>query len=273
MTPLPPLELVILPLLTLLSLAFSMWSGREGERVVYARVWGGPPVNGLALRLQVIEEEGGLQRGLAGQTFSVEAQSSSGASVREARTVEDGWVDVVLPLAGSDERARLAVTGSTGMDLPLASGPIAWSSSAWADRATRVSGLVAADPNAQVPVGFRFEPPVFSAPFPGDVVLELSPAKKEPLSIRVEIAGARLLSSPQLTLEPGQPERVRLEPLEHSIALTAAIDGPAGPLRRTVTIPVRAGSLTAHARGDHLIISSPVPRARAYYSVVTPRGR
>src|SRR5688500_8137451 len=100
-----PLGLVALPLLTLLALAFSMMPWASASRLVYARVWGGPPSGALAVRLQVIEEEDGLARGAPAHAVSVAVREKGSTVVRRARTDSGGYADVTLPLA--DDQSEL----------------------------------------------------------------------------------------------------------------------------------------------------------------------
>jgi len=266
-----PLALVVLPLLTLLSLAFSMALGPEGERMVYARVWGGPVAHDLSLRIQVIEEEGGLARGLEGVVVSVEARSGRRTSVRTARTLADGFVDVALPIEDPAARIELELRMADAAALPLAGGPIAADRKTWQEAATRSRGIV--DSIAGLPLSLRFEPPVWSAPFGGEVVLERGADGPESIEGHVEALGAKLSSPAEFRLEPGKAQRLRVLPSEHTGHLTLWLRTPRGPVSRSVTLPIRPGSLAAHVDGDHIVVESPVPRSRIYYSVVSPAGR
>jgi hypothetical protein len=224
----------------------------------------------LAVRVQVIEESSGLARGAAGQRFTLALKAEAETSVRSVTSGVEGWVEAQLPLPARAEEAMLEVhEQSPGRGL-LGRGTVTWSHATWRARATKVDGVVPAAPGEGLPITLRFEPPVFSVPFPGDVILELQ-AGSTPLSVRAEAHGAELLSRPDFELAAGRQERLRLSPREHAPTLTLHEKG--SPRTRSVTLPVVPGSLTAQPEADHLIISSPVPRTRVYYSVVTEDAR
>jgi len=302
MTNRPPLTLVILPLLTLLSLAFSM--APSDGRLVYARIWGGPPTTELSLRVEVVEEIDGLGRGLADAPLTVSAESPRGRSERSVRTAAGGTADVMLPLPGDglprpehatvSEPWALEVRSAAPKGAPAyARGRIAVPRSTWLGGAQQVSALAAAEASAELPIQVRFEPPVLSVPFTSEVVLELVRSAPAPVEVELEAQGARIVGPARVRLLPHELTRVTLVPEQHTATLTllgparssgsskADAPGTAPPLgpasvaraARSITLPIAPGSLTARADGDDLIISSPVPRQRAYYSVVTRAGR
>jgi hypothetical protein len=271
-----PLALVVIPLSTLLGLAFSMVPELTDGRLVYARVWGGPPSEAVAVRVQVIEEEIDLARGTPEFPVTVEITTPVTTVVRTGRTGAEGWADVSLPLppgGSASDYIELEVRAASPDSATLARGRVVWARAAWLALAGRASALVAPSADGPRPIGLRFEPPVLSVPFPAVLVIELSALSQAPVLGRVELIGARLLAEPTALLTPGVPTRLRFQPLEHTGTMTFRARTPAGEVAHSVTLPVRAGSLTAASSGDDLTILSPVPRPRAYYTVASPAGR
>lgn len=267
-----PLGLVVLPLLTLLALAFSMLSDLSASRLTYARVWGGPPVGAPALRLQVVEEESGLSRGVSSALVTVEGSAGGVTALRSVRTDSGGFTDVTLPLSTHAE-FELVAYRERRAGAPLVRGRVRDVRAAWLASATRVSAPVPADAERPL-LAFRFDPPVWSVPFAADLIVELSPRALGPIDLEVHPVGARLLSAAQIHLAPGVPTRVRLQPLEHgSMVSIEASSSPHGRPSRILALPVRPGSLTMVPGPDALTILSPVLRERAYYAVVTQAGR
>lgn len=267
-----PLGLVVLPLLTLLALAFSMLSDLSASRLVYARVWGGPPSGVLAVRVQVIEEESGLVRGVSAAPVTVEARALGATVVRDARTDAGGFADVTLPLGTGSAELELLVHRNLPSDPPLARGPLRDVRALWLAGATRAYGRVPAEVERPL-IAFRFDPPVWSVPFAADLIIELHPTAPGPVHLDVQAFGARVLSAPQFELLPGVPVRVRILPLEHGSTVSIGARSPHGRPERTLALPVRPGSLAMVPGPDALTILSPVPRERAYYAIVSETGR
>jgi hypothetical protein len=267
-----PLGLVVLPLLTLLALAFSMLSDLSASRLVYARVWGGPPSGALAVRVQLIEEESGLARGVSAAPVTVEVRALGSTVVRSARTDAGGFADVRLPLGSDSTELELLVHRNLPGDPPLARGPLRDVRALWLAGATRAHGGVPAEVERPL-IAYRFEPPVWSVPFAADLIVELHPTAPGPVHLDVQASGARVLSARQLELLPGVPVRVHILPLEHGSTVSIGARSAHGRPERTLSLPVRPGSLTMVPGPDVLTIVSPVPREHAYYAVVNERGR
>jgi len=280
MTPRPPLVLVVMPLLTLLSLAFSMLLGEPSDRLVYARAWGGPPAAALAARIQVVAESSGLARGAAGERLTVTLESAGETSVRSVVSGVDGWVEVLLPVGAQSEGGRLHIEAAAPPHAVLGRGAVKWSRAAWQARAAIIAGQL--PPTPALPVSVRFEPPVWSVPFAGEVVLELATGAAA-MTVRAEAHGAELGSPAEVELTSEHGARLRLVPREHIGTLTlravssegeaARSSGALAGGTRSLTLPIVPGSPSAWADGDDLIISSPVTRLRVYYSVVTREAR
>ena len=267
-----------LPLLTVLVVAYALLVAGVPRKITAARVYGGPTegVSTLSLRIESVTRDGERESPAWPGPLRVRALSHGSAVVTQSIThTQSGVAEVELTLAAVNRGpVALEVQGDSGTE--LASGNIELDVTRWATRARRRGGWIRGRDR-------------------GSLVLSIAPGRgafvvgfADPLCIRVERAGqpvpgaaltisadgARLSDAEHLLSDARGLARLNFEasdfnPTVHVEAHTE--DAQNGELESGV--PVVPGGFHALRTATGIRIETAVPRAEAYFSLVTESQR
>ncbi len=270
-----PRDLLVLPILSVLVLALSVYLEAGDEPLRFARVYAGPLTDSFAGRVEVIEERGGVQRPVGGDPIRLEVTTPDAGYVRGLTTGPDGWADFLAPI--TEGTARLDVVVRDGAGLPLVAGQASLGLARWLAAASRREPVPARIVVAGHALSLRLTPPVLSVPFGG--ALSVGNPGKNPVFVRVAADGLELSSSPAFEIAPGASQRVSLQARGYSASVTFHVaaaflqnlEDAGGAVE--VGIPVVPGSLSLRAVSGGWEVLSPIERDDVYFAVAGPWGR
>jgi hypothetical protein len=266
-----------LPLVTVLVVAYALLVAGVPRKITAARVYGGPTegVSTLSLRVESVTRDGERESPAWPGPLRVRALSMGKAVTQSVTHAEAGVAEVELAL-GLVNHGPVVLDVQSDSGAELASGNIELDVTRWAGRARRRGGWIRGRDH-------------------GSLVLSVAPARgafvvgfAEPLYIRVERAGqpvpgaaltvsadgARLSGVEHLLSDARGLARVNFEatdfnPTVHVEARTE--DAQNGELESGV--PVVPGGFHALRTVSGIRVETAVPRAEAYFSLVTESQR
>lgn len=249
--------------------------GPLAERPVDAlRVLGGPTVGAtrISMRVELSRAAGGARVPRAGVRFSYRAvagdlavESGTGA------TDDEGAASLAFDVSGAGASALAleidAGEGWTRAELAAVDAAAAWRGALRRGGRSAVGALGDAELTAAPREG------ALTVPLRTELVLEVRRAGAPAAGLRLALAaeGATLGAREVLTDERGRAS-VAFTPLEHGAALVVA-DAASPERALTYVPPLVPGALHGTLREGRVEVTSPVPRGRAYYAVITDRER
>jgi hypothetical protein len=269
------LLILLLPLLAVGSVGWAFVTTLRPERVLAARVHGGPCADGAArsLLLALSTAQGDERKPEPRAPLHVRVTEASGASF-DWQGVADagGLVELALGRC-ADAAPLLEVEGARGER--LARGVLEPSRERWR-AAERRGGWLTGQASGELVLRVAPLEGALAVPFRSALVLEAANADGSAargVQLRFESDGAALGNSVATTDERGRA-RVQLEPLEHAISLRVEARGKAGALGRWYgALPVVPGALHGVLDGRRLRVRSPIAREHAYVALVDEHAR
>jgi hypothetical protein len=269
------LLILLLPLLAVGSVGWAFVTTLRPERVLAARVHGGPCADGAArsLLLALSTAQGDERKPEPRAPLHVRVTEASGASF-DWQGVADagGLVELALGRC-ADAAPLLEVEGARGER--LARGVLEPSRERWR-AAERRGGWLTGQASGELVLRVAPLEGALAVPFRSALVLEAANADGSAargVQLRLESDGAALGNSVATTDERGRA-RVQLEPLEHAISLRVEARGKAGALGRWYGAqPVVPGALHGVLDGRRLRVRSPIAREHAYVALVDEHAR
>jgi hypothetical protein len=266
--------LIALPALTV-AVVIAALVGPARERAVRAvRLYGGPTLGTQrpTFRLELVESRQGIDRLAASRNVDVVVRTVDGHEAAWSGSVPaSGVTDIELPALPSDAAREVVVAEG---ERELARGKLSLDSETWAREATRRGGFV----DLRHPPGFDFrvgvERGVLAVPFTDDLLVVLGRVGDPRSGVEIELdADGADLAAQRAVTDALARASVAITPREHhvTVRLRAVVDGT--PLQTSVALPVVPGAIDARRVGEKLLVSSPVPRERAYVTLVTERYR
>lgn len=286
----PRLALYLMPSFAVLATAVIVLGPGRERPAFGARVWGLPAegAKSTALRISTMEREFGADRALAVTDLTVTL--SQGGKVLGSwfgDSGEDGIAEATIALQeGLSGAIDARVTRGQAV---LADGPIQVQPS---QRVNVARSFAAGKNQGLVWIQVDVEGGVLAAPFPGLMRVHVSrdgppvPAAK----LVVAVTGADVEGAPggtrELTADAGGNATLRLTPTWHAVEVKVEATDPRSdpPVKGTWDggLTVKPGAMTLSPAGTRegdgwvpagFEVRSPVPRDRAYVSVMTWRGR
>jgi hypothetical protein len=271
------ITLLLLPLATVLVVAFALFVVGSPKAYVGARLYGGPteaaPV--LAWRLALVERFEEIERPLTRKNVRVEAQLSDGRRATFRGTADDeGYAAVRIELE-RPVRGPIDVTVHDDAGELLARGRAFLSAEAWLSSARRRGGFLRAKTSGELQLRGAALRGTFAVPFFDLLLVEVS-ARGSPVAdvdLSFEPEGLRMASANASTDSAGRAS-IALAPREHAVAVAITARDASGRIGKFYSmLPVAPGALHAKLEGSDLVIASPIERQRAYFSLVSPRAR
>lgn len=264
--------LIALPALTVALVIATLLGPARERHVRAARLYGGPTVGApkTTFRLELVESAQGRVRLTGSPELEVTVRTASGHEAVWSGAVPDSGVRDLELSALPEAPHEVAIAEG---ERELLRGKLRVERAVWERRATRRGGFIELRRPAGVDFRVGLERGVLAVPFPDRllVVLGKEGAPEQGVAIELEADGAELGASRVITDERGHAE-VSITPRDHHVTLRvrAELDEP---LRSSLALPVVPGALDARRSGGRLVVTSPVPRERAYVTLVTERYR
>jgi hypothetical protein len=266
------------PVVTVLVVAYALFVGGAPRKIVAARMYGGPTAgqSRLSLRMQRVVRDGERESESWDGSVAVSARANAaevatriGAS--ESSGIADFELQFAAPIAGPVHLAAQERGGAS-----LVEGDASLELERWASRARRRGGWIRGRDNDGVVISI--------APELGAFVV----GAEDPLLIRVERAGnavanarltlkadgAQVQSSVELRTDARGRARVGFAATDLNPTLRVEArtdDGQSAVLDSGV--PVVAGGMHGVATPSGIRVESAIPRAQAFFSVVSDGGR
>jgi len=267
-----------LPLLTALVVSYALLVAGAPRKLLGARVYGGPSegVSTLSLRVESIEREGERELPFWNGPLTARVRASGGPElVLAVKQALHGVADFEVPFARAVHGPiELQLQDAAGA--PLASGHFALDLTRWASRARRRGGWIRGRADRALVVAVAPERGAFvvGGAAPLAIRVERAGAAVPGASLRVTAEGAHVSGTEPLRTNERGRARVVLEASELNPTLrieAATDDGQSGLL--DTPLPLVLGGFQAQVEGDQLRIESAVPRAEAFFSLVSERRR
>lgn len=269
------LLILLLPLLAVGSVGWAFVTTLRPERVLAARVYGGPCAEGAARSLLVaLSTAADDERKPAPHTrLHLHVREADGARYDwQGTTDAEGLVELALGRC-AEAAPLLELEGPRGER--LARGALEPSRERWR-AAERRGGWLKGQASGQLRLRVAPLEGALAVPFPSTLVLEaenMDGSAARAVLLRFESDGASLGASTAISDERGRA-RVRLEPLEHAISLRVDARSEAGAQGHWYgALPVVPGALHGALDGRRLRVRSPIARERAYVALVDERSR
>jgi hypothetical protein len=267
--------LFALPALTVAVVIAALLGPAKERGVRAARVYGGP-ISGAprpTFRLELLESREGVDRLTGSPHIDVLLRTPAGhEAVWSGAVPPSGVVDVALPALPLSATSELLVIEG---EREIARGSFSGKIEDWSRAATRRGGLFSPKHPPGLALRIGVERGVLAVPFPGALVLSLErlgAGSVEGVEIELGADGAELEARRVVTDRAGRA-RVGITPRTHSVAVRVRAASEKETLETTVNLPVVAGAIDARRAGDKLRVTSPVPRAQAFVTLVTEHYR
>ncbi|HVJ15316.1 MAG TPA: hypothetical protein VM686_07745 [Polyangiaceae bacterium] len=266
------LLLLALPALTASVLVVVLVGGLAERSVRAARVYGGPTgAPEQSYRLELVDSHRGVQTPAAGGSLRVVVRGPAGRELAWTGSAgADGVAEVPSLALPPAERYELSVLQG---DAVLAAGSVGLSAEAWLSAATRRGGWRAVKLDDTTDIELAPARGVLAVPFASELLLRVR-RNGQPLKATLELAAEGASVQNARTTSDEMPGRIALTPSAHAVELRVSVQ-PEGEAPREVktTLTVVAGAFDAVLDGEQLIVTSPVPRERAYFTLVTAHRR
>ncbi|NRA32432.1 MAG: Ig-like domain-containing protein [Polyangiaceae bacterium] len=268
--------LLSLPALTMAVIAFALFVVGKSVPVQSARVYGGTSeaVDRVALRLLLNEEYQGVVARLPGKAVRVQLKTPTESLDWSGVSDDSGTLEALFVLKSpSSQSYELEV--SAGQPLrALARGRVTLSRKHWVGEGQAHGSWASNGPTPGLQVRVAPERGTFAAPFPDELrILVQRDGKPVPgASVSVQLDGAKLLAPVSATDARGRSS-AHIAPFEHVVSATVEVnaDGETGRFHRRLAI--RVGAIHVERTGNKLTIRSPVPRERAFLSLLSLQQR
>jgi hypothetical protein len=258
--------------------------------VVVARVVGGPTRgSSSASWLLSVEQIDGEQRSpLPDLPLRLQVQAGALRADWTGRSDRSGHAEVLIELAqplAVDPWLRIEQSDS---GLVLAEGTLALTVENWRTGAQQRGGWLPGQQHGELWLRVAPARGTLAVPFATELAIEVTrgpAASTAPgglafgalpaadVALELELSGAeRTSSAPPRTGADGRT-RVGIRPLEHAIVLHVTARGPGSSGEWYGALPVTPGALLATLEGTRLRVDSPIPRERAFVSLVTAQQR
>ncbi len=268
--------LVALPVSTVVVIALAIFVVGAPRSYRAARVWGGPTVaqEALSLRVYVFDRYGEVERPVPSAALQLRVGYGSKTVVWRGTSDAEGNAYPEVDLAtGRDGKVRMELEQR---GFSLVRGTAHLTLEAWQRGVERRGGWTRA--RAAGPFAIRVRPGrgTFAVPFADLLLIQVrdsqGPVAGAELSLRPEGGEISPPGERVLTDDRGRAQ-VLFSPSEHhpTLGIEVSADGRLG--RWHSTLPVVAGAMHARLAENRLLLRSPIVRERAYFSVVTERGR
>ncbi len=266
------LLLLALPALTASALAVVLLGAQAERSVRAARVYGGPTgLSEQSYRLELVDSFQGVQAPVAGGSVRVVLRGPAGHEARWSGAVgPDAVAEVTPPLLPAAPRYELGVFQGEQV---LAEGTIELSAEAWLAPATRRGGWQTFKLDDTTELELAPARGILAAPFTSELLLRVRRAGR-PLRAELELSADGASVDGRRVVSSETPARVALTPRAHVVGLRVRVSIEGAPPRDVErTLTVAPGAFHAVLDGARLIVTSPVPRERAYYTLVSERRR
>lgn len=270
--------LLALPFVTVAVVGYAVFVAGATRAVVAARVYGGPTegVDALSLRLEVVEAGGGLLARAPLEEVSVTARAEGRQARWSGRLDADGVAAVALALPSpSLAPIQLEVRASQASE-PLARGRVALSRRDWLSQLRERGGWLAGQRSGALSIMAAPGRGAFAVSFEDPLLVEVRDARGPVASAALSFEPEGLTLAPRLDVHTDAQGRavVGLTPKDFHVALRiAAVAADGGRGEWYSSVPVVAGALHARVTGRRALVSSAIPRERAYYALITERAR
>jgi hypothetical protein len=265
--------LFVLPTLTVGVVGFALFAA-GGERTVRAaRLYGGPTsAKAHSFRLELIESARGVEAALGAGSAGVALRTAAGdESVWHGAVGPDGIAEVSLPPLPSAAAFEARVMQG---DRELARGRISLDERTWCARANHRGGWLGDRRAAPLQVLVAPARGVLAVPFPDELLIDV---RHGPEHVSAELslqAEGGSVAPEHLRTSGSEPTRVTITPREHVVTLRAQVVAAGYPgVDASFSLPVVPGALDARIEHGKLLLSSPVPRDRAYFALVSEHAR
>jgi hypothetical protein len=263
--------LFALPALSVGVVAFALFGAGAERTVRAARVYGGPTATApLSFRLELVDSFKGVLTPASGPVRVV-IRAPDGSEARwSGEAGSDGVVEATLPALAPHPRLELSVLQS---DRLLAAGPIALGAKDWLAGAVRRGGWQTFELGDELRLELAPARGVFAVPFPSELLLRVTRAGA-PVDAELELAAQGALVSGGRLKSGVEPARASLTPREHTPSLRVRVlMAGAAPREITTVLPVVPGAFDARLEGEALVVTSAVPRERAYFTLINEQRR
>jgi hypothetical protein len=264
-----------LPALATGVVAWAVLGGGEPRRVEFARVLGGPTRAGATSSVLVgvwaLDEQRTVP--IAGMGLRLVARGDVLAS---GTSDASGHLEATLALTGpAPYELRVERTSDGAV---LAEGPIDLGLERWLATARRDGGWLRGSTRGELGLDLAVVEGVLAVPFEGRLFARVRAAADESAppvagaTLELELVGAELTEPMRATNEAGGAE-IALRPLEHGVSARLRARSGARQGEWYGVLPVVPGALTARIEGTSLRVSSPIPRERAFVSLISANAR
>ncbi len=261
-----------LPTLTVALAAFVLFALLRDRPLRFARMYGGPTLAApQSFRLEVLDRFAQSEAAVSSGSARVVLRSAGGDEAVWSGTLgKDGTAEVKLPALRGGASYLASVLQN---DRELARGRIELSAEAWRRAGSQRGGYLIRRADG-LEVLFAEARGVLAVPFDDELLLEVR-AGGQPIAAELELSaeGASLGESHVRTsgIAPG---RVRITPRDHVVSVRARVSSEGHePASASATLTVVPGALDAVVDGARLVVRSPVPRERAYVTLVNEHQR
>jgi hypothetical protein len=267
-----------LPVVTVLVVVYALLVAGAPRPTVAARVYGGPTEGRtrLSLRIETVQREGENESPFLGAPLSVRARASSGESVnltvpRADRGVADVDLSFNRPIQGPVQLELHAASGAL-----LARGELLLASARWTAHARRRGGWIQGRHDGGLSLSVAPERGAFVVGFADSLLIrvERSGVAVQGAKLACSADGAQLGSEPPLSTDARGRARLSFAASELNPTLrveASTSDGLSGLIE--TRIPVVPGGFHAVSTPSGLRVEVAVPRAEAFFSVVSDNGR
>jgi hypothetical protein len=267
-----------LPVLTVLVVSYALLVAGVPRKLHGARIYGGPSEGASthSLRIESVERDGERESAFWNGPLRAHARSSGGPEVHVAVTqavhgVADFEVRFARPTHGPIELELRDAASAL-----LASGRFELDGTRWAARARRRGGWIRGRADRALVLSVAPERGAFVVGAADALVIRVERAGLPVVGalLTASAEGARLAEAAQLRTNDRGLSRVIFEATELNPSLRVEArseDGQSGLI--DTAIPVVAGGLHALRAADGLRVESAVPRAEAFFSLVSRRQR
>jgi len=267
-----------LPVLTVLVVTYALLVAGVPRKIIGARVYGGPTEGAaqLSLRIEAVSRDGERETPFSAGPLAVHAQVAAAPPLDISLPSSVGGVaDVVLPFGA-------AVHGPVQLELRdafgalLVGGAFSLDAAHWAARARRRGGWVRGRATGALVLSVAAERGTFVVGSMGGLLVRVERAGSPVVGARLTVSaeGARLGDAADLRTDQRGGARLLFEPseLNPTVRVEAHMDdGQSGLIDSGVSVVPGGFFVLPSPIGFR--VESAVPRAQAFYSLVTERGR
>ncbi len=271
-----PYFLFVMPVLMVLVLGLSVFIASRDEKMISARLLGGPTdsAQGFHGRVQVTRESFGVTLPLGHYSLQIIVQQGRHKTTRYVMSDSDGWAEFESPRFTS-RKFSLRVLGERGE--VLVEGSPQLSTSQWLNSARRRGGDDKKKPHSgDNLVGSIFIPGgVLAVPFESVVSILLKKAGQGVAGGKVRVVpdGMSLLGEGTSLTDKQGWASFTFRPQQHVVSLHVFAQYEQEKIEFDRVLPLVAGSFSLKREESQWKILSPVPRESLWFSFVGEGGR